>query len=261
MAVFITAIGLVACSAPRVVGDPAGDLAAASLDGYQGAGAATEPTSQDEERRSCDIILAAGGSKPPPRPPPSAPRAPGRVNPRDRANEPTQPGRVPGRRLAGPPDAPYWETVFEIPWRGGGLQGPKPAPPEPIPGRVAEPSPPAPPTAARPQAGPPPSRLPAPTSQLRSRAAGSGPKAGSADPANAGKRFPESVKEQARAESGGKCVFCGTKTGDASGPTKSEIDHSIPKSRGGDNTIDNAQNACRTCNRTKSSETTEEFLK
>jgi 5-methylcytosine-specific restriction endonuclease McrA len=91
-------------------------------------------------------------------------------------------------------------------------------------------------------------------------AAGGGPKIGSADPAKAGNAFPQSVKEQARAESGGKCVFCGTKTGDAPGPTRSEIDHAIPKSRGGDNTINNAQNTCRTCNRTKGAKTTEEFL-
>jgi 5-methylcytosine-specific restriction endonuclease McrA len=34
----------------------------------------------------------------------------------------------------------------------------------------------------------------------------------------------------------------------------------IPKSRGGDNTINNAQNTCRTCNRIKGAKTTEEFL-
>jgi hypothetical protein len=87
-----------------------------------------------------------------------------------------------------------------------------------------------------------------------------GPKVGSAEAVDAGKRFPDSVKEQARAESGGKCVFCGTKTGDAPGPTQSEIDHAIPKSRGGDNTINNAQNTCRTCNRSKGAKTSEEFL-
>lgn len=58
-------------------------------------------------------------------------------------NEPVQPGRVPGRRLAGPPDAPYWEPVLEIPWRGGTLQGPKTAPPPRAPGQTAEPAPPA----------------------------------------------------------------------------------------------------------------------
>jgi RHS repeat-associated protein len=92
------------------------------------------------------------------------------------------------------------------------------------------------------------------------QAAGGVSKLGSANPAAAGRRFPQSVKEKARAESGGKCVFCDTKTGDAPGPTKSEIDHAIPRSRGGDNSINNAQNTCRSCNRSKSAKTTEEFL-
>jgi RHS repeat-associated protein len=86
-----------------------------------------------------------------------------------------------------------------------------------------------------------------------------GPKPGSADPQGAGKRFPESVKEQARQESGGRCVFCGTKTTDAPGPDRSEIDHSIPRARGGDNSAKNAQNTCRTCNRQKGARTTKEF--
>lgn len=91
-------------------------------------------------------------------------------------------------------------------------------------------------------------------------AAKGGPKAGSAEPAGAGKRFPESVKEQARTESAGKCVFCDTKTGNTPGPKRSEIDHAIPKSRGGDNSPGNAQNTCRDCNRSKGAKTTEEFL-
>jgi len=74
------------------------------------------------------FILAAGGSRPPPRPPPAPPRPPVRINLRNNESDPTQPERVPGRRLAGPPDAPYWETVFEIPWRGEVLQGPRPTP-------------------------------------------------------------------------------------------------------------------------------------
>ena len=87
-----------------------------------------------------------------------------------------------------------------------------------------------------------------------------GAKVGSAGGEGAGKGFPTSVKDQARVESGGKCVFCDTKTTNTPGPTRSEIDHSIPKSQGGNNTIDNAQNTCRTCNRQKGATTTEEFL-
>ena len=86
-----------------------------------------------------------------------------------------------------------------------------------------------------------------------------GPKPGSSNPQSAGKRFPESVKEQARQESGGRCVFCGTETTAKPGPSRSEIDHSIPKVRGGDNSVKNAQNTCRTCNRQKGARTTREF--
>jgi len=87
-----------------------------------------------------------------------------------------------------------------------------------------------------------------------------GPKAGSVGGDGAKKAFSTKVKDQARKESNDTCVFCGTKTTREPGPTRSEIDHSIPKSRGGNNTIENAQNTCRTCNRSKSAKTTEEFL-
>jgi HNH endonuclease len=88
---------------------------------------------------------------------------------------------------------------------------------------------------------------------------GEKPKTGQAGGEGAGKPFPTSVKDQARAESGNKCVFCGKKTGPEPGPLKSEIDHALPKSRGGNNTIDNAQNTCRTCNRQKGAQSSEEF--
>lgn len=75
-----------------------------------------------------------------------------------------------------------------------------------------------------------------------------------------GKGFSNKIKDQARAESRDTCVFCGTKTTRQPGPTRSEIDHAIPKSRNGNNSLDNAQNTCRTCNRRKGAKTTEEFL-
>jgi RHS repeat-associated protein len=89
---------------------------------------------------------------------------------------------------------------------------------------------------------------------------GIGPKAGSAGGEGAKKAFSNKVKDQARKESNDTCVFCGTKTTREPGPTRSEIDHAIPKSRGGNNTIENAQNTCRTCNRSKGAKTTDEFL-
>ncbi|UOG36242.1 HNH endonuclease (plasmid) [Leptospira noguchii] len=89
---------------------------------------------------------------------------------------------------------------------------------------------------------------------------GGGPKLGSSGGEGAGKAFSNKVKAQARAESENTCVFCKKETTDNLGPTKSEIDHAIPKVRGGNNTIENAQNTCRTCNRQKGASTTEEFL-
>ena len=67
-----------------------------------------------------------------------------------------------------------------------------------------------------------------------------GPKAGTAGGDGAGKFFPEKVKEQAREESNNTCVFCGTETSNEPGPNRSEIDHSIPKYKGWNNTLDNA---------------------
>jgi hypothetical protein len=134
-----SALALVACSTPGLRMERVGSHGATSLDGRQG------------------IILAAGGSRPPPKPPPVPPRPPGRVNQRNRQNEPVGPEHVPGRRLAGPPDAPYWESVLEIPWGGAPLQGPRPAPPPRASGQAAEPAPPA-PGPPLPQPAQPPSR-------------------------------------------------------------------------------------------------------
>ena len=87
-----------------------------------------------------------------------------------------------------------------------------------------------------------------------------GVKAGSAGGKGTGKGFSNKVKDQAREESNNTCVFCGTKTTRKPGPDRSEIDHSIPKSRDGNNSIENAQNTCRTCNRQKSAKTSQEFM-
>ncbi len=54
------------------------------------------------------------------------------------------------------------------------------------------------------------------------------PKAGSAGGEGAHKGFSNNVKEQARKESRGNCVFCGTKTNNQPGTNRSEIDHAIP---------------------------------
>jgi hypothetical protein len=87
-----------------------------------------------------------------------------------------------------------------------------------------------------------------------------GPKPGQAGGEGAGRPFSEKTKAQARAASNNTCVFCGQETTAKAGPAKSEIDHAIPRSRGGNNSVDNAQNTCRTCNRQKSAQTTDEFI-
>lgn len=88
-----------------------------------------------------------------------------------------------------------------------------------------------------------------------------GPKPGSAGGPGAGKRFSNSTRSIAESETEGNCVFCGQKTTEQPGPLQKNIDHAIPKSRGGNNTIGNAQTTCRTCNLNKGTMTTEEFMK
>ena len=128
VAVFAVVV-LAGCSAPRALRDQV-DLDAADL----------IASNEGQAPPLIPIILTAGGGRPPPRPPPVPPRPPpGRTTPRQQESEPSRPGHVPGRRLNGPPDAPYWEPVFEIPWRGPTLQGPRPTPPQRVPGEAATP--------------------------------------------------------------------------------------------------------------------------
>ena len=60
-----------------------------------------------------------------------------------------------------------------------------------------------------------------------------------------GKSFPGSVKQQALDENPSTCVYCRMKT------DRPQVDHSIPKSCGGNATIDNAQTTCTHCNASK----------
>jgi RHS repeat-associated protein len=70
-------------------------------------------------------------------------------------------------------------------------------------------------------------------------------KAGSSGGQTAGKVFPKSVKEQVLKENADTCVYCRMKT------DSPQVDHAIPRSRGGDATVENGQTTCGHCNASK----------
>ncbi len=77
--------------------------------------------------------------------------------------------------------------------------------------------------------------------------AGPAIKAGSGGDETAGKVFPQSVREAALEENPNTCVYCHMET------ESPEVDHALPRSRGGNATLENAQTTCRWCNRSKGS--------
>jgi hypothetical protein len=76
-------------------------------------------------------------------------------------------------------------------------------------------------------------------------AAGPEIKPGATDGPTAGRRFSSRVRNDALAENPATCVFCRMET------TRPQVDHSVPRSRGGNATIGNAQTACPHCNASK----------
>ena len=80
---------------------------------------------------------------------------------------------------------------------------------------------------------------------------------GTAGGPDAGKRFPEATKDAVRT---GVCNICGDRTTRTPGPDSSEIDHIIPRCQGGNCSVQNAQETCRTCNRDKGSLTMEQHM-
>lgn len=70
-------------------------------------------------------------------------------------------------------------------------------------------------------------------------------KPGSAGGTTKGKKFPESVRQEELKNNPSTCVYCRMETDNP------QIDHVIPRSRGGDATIDNAQTTCPHCNASK----------
>lgn len=61
------------------------------------------------------------------------------------------------------------------------------------------------------------------------------------------------LREQILARDGHACVYCGATD------TDFDIDHVLPRSRGGLNTPENLVTACRTCNRSKGARTPDEW--
>jgi RHS repeat-associated protein len=70
-------------------------------------------------------------------------------------------------------------------------------------------------------------------------------KAGSAGGKTAGKAFPRAVRDATLEDNPSTCVFCRMKT------DSPQVDHAIPRARGGNATSDNAQTACPWCNASK----------
>lgn len=84
-----------------------------------------------------------------------------------------------------------------------------------------------------------------------------GPKEGSSGGEGAGQPFSPATKQSAVDENatanGGaaRCVYCGDKVSNESGPNKVNIDHKVAKSKDGNNSLDNAQVTCQYCNQSK----------
>jgi HNH endonuclease len=89
---------------------------------------------------------------------------------------------------------------------------------------------------------------------------GGEPRAGESGGPGAGKAFGDKTKDEIRDRDGNKCVFCKKDTTREPGPDQSNIDHAKPKADDGNNTTNNGQNTCRTCNLDKGRRSTGEFL-
>jgi RHS repeat-associated protein len=70
-------------------------------------------------------------------------------------------------------------------------------------------------------------------------------KAGAEGGQTAGKVFSRAVKNQSRVENPSRCVYCRMET------DSPQVDHAIPRSRGGNATLENAQTTCAWCNASK----------
>jgi len=86
------------------------------------------------------------------------------------------------------------------------------------------------------------------------------PREGEAGGPGAGKDFSRGAKDRIRERDDNKCVFCEKETTREPGPDQSNIDHAQSKKNGGNNTDNNGQNTCRTCNLDKGAKNTSDYL-
>lgn len=88
------------------------------------------------------------------------------------------------------------------------------------------------------------------------------PKLGAAGGPGAGKNFSKSVQRAEEAAAGGRCRYCGTETirSKTPHPRRGNTDHAISKRNGGNNSIENANHSCQTCNLSKGSRNADEFI-
>ncbi|HJS42571.1 MAG TPA: RHS repeat-associated core domain-containing protein, partial [Gemmatimonadales bacterium] len=87
------------------------------------------------------------------------------------------------------------------------------------------------------------------------------PRSGEAGGPGASKRFSRGTQDDIVRRDGTRCVFCGDETTTTPGPRQRNIDHAIPIAGGGNNTPNNGQVTCRTCNLAKWARSTIEFLR
>jgi hypothetical protein len=72
-------------------------------------------------------------------------------------------------------------------------------------------------------------------------------KRGSQGGSTAGRGFSRATKEETLNRNPDRCVYCRMKT------ERPQVDHAIPKARGGDASLENAQTTCPHCNASKGS--------
>jgi RHS repeat-associated protein len=87
------------------------------------------------------------------------------------------------------------------------------------------------------------------------------PRSGESGGPGASKRFSPGTQDEIVRRDGTRCVFCGEETTREPGPRQRNIDHAVSRAEGGNNTPNNGQVTCRTCNLAKWVRSTAQFLR